>query len=261
VAGEPKPSGPKVWNRWLLAVQLVTSPLFVTWTAWVNLDSELKFRNLLFCWLFSLIAGLILLAALFLATNSSSTQLPAPARPFVAFLGFIVSISWISFLATEVVSLLKTFGVILSISDSLLGLTVFAVGNSLGDLIADITVARLGYPVMALSACFGGPMLNILIGIGVGGLYMTLHGRSKATSSVASVVSAMSGTPDKDAYHVVVSRSLLISGVTLVITLLALLICVPLNGWKLDRKLGTGLVALWTVSTICNVIVEVVTEF
>src|SRR5690606_32865052 len=116
----------------------------------INLDSELQIRNLLFYWLFSLVASCILLFILFLTTKGSSTQLPAAGRPLVAFLGFVVSISWISFLATEVVAVLKTFGVILSISDSLLGLTVFAVGNSLGDLIADITVARLGYPVMAL---------------------------------------------------------------------------------------------------------------
>jgi hypothetical protein len=37
----------------------------------------------------------------------------------------------------------QALSVILNISDSLLGLTIFAVGNSLGDLVADITVARL----------------------------------------------------------------------------------------------------------------------
>jgi sodium/potassium/calcium exchanger 6 len=48
------------------------------------------------------------------------------------------------------VGVLKTVGVILNISEALLGLTIFAAGNSVGDLVADITVARLGYPVMAL---------------------------------------------------------------------------------------------------------------
>ena len=68
----------------------------------------------------------------------------------LCFLGFIISIAWISTIAGEVVGVLKTFGVVFGISEALLGLTIFAAGNSVGDLIADITVARLGYPVMAL---------------------------------------------------------------------------------------------------------------
>ena len=110
---------------------------------------------------------------------------PHATAPLLCFLGFTVSIAWISTIASEVVGVLKALGVILGISDAILGLTIFAVGNSLGDLVADITVARLGYPVMALSACFGGPMLNILLGIGVSGLYMTLS-RGKEWESETS---------------------------------------------------------------------------
>ncbi|KAK3062147.1 hypothetical protein LTR53_019496, partial [Teratosphaeriaceae sp. CCFEE 6253] len=64
-------------------------------------------------------------------------------------------------------------------SHAIMGLTIFAVGNSLGDLVADVTVARLGYPVMALSACFGGPMLNILLGIGLSGSWILITGADK----------------------------------------------------------------------------------
>lgn len=258
-----KPSLPKAWNRWLLAVQLVTAPLFISWAVWTNLDSDMTWRNLLFSWLLSLAISSIFLGALFLSTSSRTTHLPRRARPLLAFLGFTVAIAWISTLATEVVNLLKTIGVILSISDSLLGLTIFAVGNSLGDLVADITVARLGYPVMALSACFGGPMLNILIGIGVGGLYMTLHGGSAAHESASDSVSELvrrgvALASRGETYHLHVSRSLLISGVALLITLVGLLVVVPLNGWRMDRKVGVGLVITWCVSTVINVIVEVV---
>ncbi|KAL1952692.1 hypothetical protein VTO42DRAFT_4444 [Malbranchea cinnamomea] len=262
-SAESKPSAPKVWNRWLLATQLVTAPLFISWAAWTNLDSSMTYRNLLLFWLVSLVISALLLTALFLTTTSSTTQLPSRARPLLAFLGFVVAIAWISILATEVVNLLKTLGVILSISDSLLGLTVFAIGNSLGDLVADITVARLGYPVMALSACFGGPMLNILMGIGVGGLYMTLHGAggvapdASSTGMISRAVSH-SLTARSDTFHIHVSRSLLISGVALLVTLVGLLVVVPLNGWRMDRKVGVGLVILWCVSTVVNVIVELV---
>lgn len=261
--GDGKPCSPKIWNRWLLAVQLVIAPLFISWTIWTNVDSDMSIRNLLFYWLISVVISMLLLATLLLTTTSNTAHLPRRARPLLAFLGFMVAIAWISTLATEVVNLLKTVGVILSISDSLLGLTIFAVGNSLGDLVADITVARLGYPVMALSACFGGPMLNILIGIGVGGLYMTLHGASTAHESALNVNSVVQRgvtlASRGETYHIHVSRSLLISGIALLVTLVGLLIVVPLNGWRMDRKIGMGLVITWCVSTVVNVIVEIVT--
>lgn len=172
----------------------------------------------------------------------------------LSLLGFLVAISWIATIATEVVSLLKTIGVILDISDSLLGLTVFAVGNSLGDLVADITVARLGYPVMALSACFGGPMLNILLGIGLGGLYMTLN---RPVPSRRDEIFPGNVQPAEVPYEIEISKVLVISGATLLIVLVGLLIVVPLNNWRMDRRIGWGLVVVWCISTIGNVIAEI----
>ena len=176
------------------------------------------------------------------------SALPPSVRCFVGFVG---AIPWISTIAGEVVGVLKAFGIILNMSDAILGLTIFAVGNSLGDLVADITVARLGYPVMALSACFGGPMLNILLGIGLSGLYMTINGSESRHHK----------HPDRPLkykpYHVEIGGTLIISGITLLVTLLGLLIVVPLRGWWMDRKVGWGLIVLWTLSTIGNVIVEI----
>jgi sodium/potassium/calcium exchanger 6 len=198
--------------------------------------------------LIALLSGLVFVAILLVTTTTSH---PPRHRPLLSFLGFIVAIAWISTIANEVVGVLKAFGVILSISDAILGLTVFAVGNSLGDLVANITVARLGYPVMALSACFGGPMLNILLGIGIGGLYMTItdSARKHKKHPARPIV--------YKPYQIEVSSTLMISGVTLLVALLGLLLVVPWNGWRMDRKVGWGLVALWGLSTIGNVVVEV----
>ena len=49
-----------------------------------------------------------------------------------------------------------------------MGLTVLAMGNSLGDMAADLAVARSGSPNMAVTACYAGPVFNILIGLGAG---------------------------------------------------------------------------------------------
>lgn len=246
---ETSQSPQKTWNRWLVSTQIFTAPFFIVLLYWANTDPNLSGRKLLLLTLSSLVTSLILFAILLLTTTITR---PPRYRYLFCFLGFIVSISWISTIANEVVGVLKAFGVILGISDAILGLTIFAVGNSLGDLVADITVARLGFPVMALSACFGGPMLNILLGIGLSGLYMTINaGRHKHERH-----------PDKPLkykpYQIDVGDTLIISGITLLVTLLGLLIFVPLNKWKMDRKIGWGLVVLWCISTIGNVVVEIV---
>lgn len=234
------------WNRWLVLIQAITSPFFIVLVFWANFSE--KASDLLLPSLYSLLASLCALVLLLTTT--------VPTRPpkwhfMLTFLGFAVAIAWISTIANEVVGVLKTIGVIFNMSDAILGLTIFAVGNSLGDLVADITVARLGYPVMALSACFGGPMLNILLGIGLSGLYMIVDKGDKKHAR----------HPDRPVkfkpYHVQVSTTLLISAIALLVTLVGLLVVVPLNGWKMDRRIGIGLIALWVISTVGNVIVEV----
>lgn len=241
-------SNPKPWNRWLVCLQLFTAPLFTVMIIWANLDEDHNAKSFFWFILCSLLFSLICLFILLAATTPDHRP---KYRSLLCFLGFAVAIAWISTIANEVVGVLKAFGVIFGISDAILGLTIFAVGNSLGDLVADITVAKLGFPVMALSACLGGPMLNILLGIGVSGLYITIRHGAKAHDKHPH-------RPIKyKPYEIEVSTTLLISGITLLVTLVGLLIVVPLNGWKMDRKIGWGLICLWSLSTVGNVIVEV----
>lgn len=124
-------------------------------------------------------------------------------------------------------------------SDAILGLTIFAMGNSLGDLVANITVARMGYPLMALSACFGGPMLNILLGIGMSGTYLThtLH----------------------QPVRIEISRTLTVSALGLLTVLVGTLVSVPLNGFVMSRKWAAGLILVYAGVMIANVVVEVKT--
>jgi sodium/potassium/calcium exchanger 6 len=137
------------WNRWLLSLQIFTGPLFSVFIVWANIAEDLDNpgKVLLEAVLISLICSVVLLALLLLTTSPDHR----PKFHFLfCFLGFVIAIAWISTIAGEVVGVLKAFGVILDISEAILGLTIFAVGNSVGDLVADVTVARLGYPVMAL---------------------------------------------------------------------------------------------------------------
>ncbi|CAK7228865.1 hypothetical protein SBRCBS47491_007054 [Sporothrix bragantina] len=239
------------WNRWLVSVQLVAGPLFTVFVLWANMaeDLERPRRDLVVMVLVSLVASAVMLVLL-LATTTAQRR--PKYHSMLCFLGFVISVAWISTVAGEVVGVLKAFGVIVGISEAILGLTIFAVGNSLGDLVADITVARLGYPVMALAACFGGPMLNILLGVGIGGAWMTVKAARDRTDK----------HPDQplhyEPYAIQVGSSLLVSAVTVLVTLVFLLIAVPANRWVMSRKIGLALIGMWVVSTVINVILEVV---
>lgn len=246
---EEQLQGPELWNRWLLIVQLFLAPLFILFAIYSQSASDITPRWLLRPCLICVLVSLVLLIPLLLTTTP--THKPHSFRYILSLIGFVVSISWISAIASQVVGALKALAVILNMSHAIMGLTIFAVGNSLGDLVADVTVARLGYPVMALSACFGGPMLNILLGIGLSGSYILLRGAEKRVHQ----------HPGKDfkfkAYHIEVENTLIVSGATLLVTLVGLLIAVPMNKWILSKRIGWALIALWTLSTIGNVVLEI----
>jgi len=93
---------------------------------------------------------------------------------FFLILGFLSAVAWIELVANELVNLLTTLGVISTIDLALLGLTVLAWGNSIGDMIADVSVSKRGYAKMGISAAIGGPTLNVLIGVGLGTTINTL---------------------------------------------------------------------------------------
>ena len=94
-------------------------------------------------------------------------------------------------------------------------------------------------------------MLNILLGVGLSGLYMTIQGGEHGHEK----------HPDRPIkygpYRIEVGHTLIISGITLLITLVGLAVVVPMNKWIMDRRIGWSLIALWSASTIINVVIEV----
>jgi solute carrier family 24 (sodium/potassium/calcium exchanger), member 6 len=86
----------------------------------------------------------------------------------IALYGFVIAATWIDTIADSLVSLLNFVGIILRIPGPVIGLTILAWGNSMGDLSANMTMARKGLANMAMTACFAGPVFNILVGLGLG---------------------------------------------------------------------------------------------
>ena len=86
----------------------------------------------------------------------------------IALYGFIMAATWIDTIADNLVSLLDFLGILFGIPGPIVGLTVLAWGNSSADLSANLAMARKGLANMAITACFAGPLFNILVGLGLG---------------------------------------------------------------------------------------------
>jgi len=92
---------------------------------------------------------------------------------------FIMSILWIWFTANLLIDLLNLFGVMSGINSSILGLTVLAWGNSTGDLMANLSIAKKGFAEMAMTGCYAGPLFNLLMGLGLSTLKPNLTAGSE----------------------------------------------------------------------------------
>ncbi|CAN8255968.1 unnamed protein product [Cochlearia groenlandica] len=84
--------------------------------------------------------------------------------------GFVMSMAWSYISAQELVALLTSLGYIFGVSPSILGLTVLAWGNSVGDLITNVTMALHGgdqRAQVAVSGCYAGPIFNTVFALGI----------------------------------------------------------------------------------------------
>jgi len=95
---------------------------------------------------------------------------------FVVY-SFAVTIAWLDMIADECVQVAGSLGQIMGISTAWLGLTVLAWGTSVGDLVANMAVARSGKPQAAVSACLAAPLLSNVFGLCLAlGTYTTKNG-------------------------------------------------------------------------------------
>ncbi|KAI3404563.2 hypothetical protein KGF56_002662 [Candida oxycetoniae] len=145
---------------------------------------------------------------------------------FASFLGFFVPITWISIIASEIINILQVLSTVYNLSDDILGITLFAVGNSVGDFATNYAVARMGFPIMAFSACFGGPLLA-LCSLGLNGLII-----------------------GGDHLYLKITKPLSIGFLTLFWNMSVLCIGVSRNGWVLDRKIGSILIGNWVAGCL-----------
>jgi len=153
------------WSRYLYAIQINTSSSIIIFgckVAFVQLGAS-------GIPLLVPVLGVALVAAA--SVLCCTGEKPPRFHRAFAFLAFAVCMVCSYVIANELVEVLQVLGNIFGVSNAILGATVLAWGNSIGDLVANSAMAKNGYPQMAFGACFGGPALNVLLGMGVASTY------------------------------------------------------------------------------------------
>lgn len=154
----------------------------------------------------------------------------------VLLIAFVMSVFWISTIAGELLNCLEALAALLELPQALLGLTVLAWGNSVGDLVADVAVAKAGQPAMAMAGCFAGPMFNMLVGLGT-----------------ALVIQTSNVYPN--AYELHFHVGIVTAFVFLLLSLMGSLLVITWYRFRVPRFWGFCLVGLYILFTAVSLII------
>uniref|UniRef100_A0A3B5MG87 Sodium/potassium/calcium exchanger 1 n=1 Tax=Xiphophorus couchianus TaxID=32473 RepID=A0A3B5MG87_9TELE len=150
-------------------------------------------------------------------------------------ISFIGSIFWIGIFSYLMVWWAHQVGETIGISEEIMGLTILAAGTSIPDLITSVIVARKGLGDMAVSSSVGSNIFDITVGLPVPWLiYTVIYGKPVAVSS----------------------NGLFCAIVLLFLMLLFVIISIAACRWKMSKKLGVTMFALYFVFLILSVLLE-----
>lgn len=214
------------WSKPFAVISVILAPILLA-TLWNSQREDMNSKAKLVIYIASFLIGMVLGNIAFVTTKMSR---PPKLCLFPWLAGrFVMSITWTYIIAEELVSLLVSLGNIIGISPSILGVTVLAWGNSVGDLISNVAMALHGGPdgaQIAISGCYAGPVFNTLVGLGM-----------------SLVCASWSEFPKS--YVIPVDSSLYETIGFLMCGLLWALVILPRKDMRPDRYLGGGLLAIY----------------
>jgi Ca2+/Na+ antiporter len=178
--------------------------------------------------------------------HSSHMYLQRTSLYIWLFVAFCSCIMWIDLTANALVAALSLAGDTIGIPKEFLGLTVLAWGNSVGDCITNTALARQGRGLMALSGCYGGPLFNVFVGLGVSLLLNALAGEPVVFNEEQR--GGMSSFLHAD-YAV---QSLLLSIFFLYVVLMVGVSLVHCAEYQLTSRTGACLIAVYVLYSLCQ---------
>lgn len=138
---------------------------------------------------------------------------------------------------------------------------MFAFGNSLGDLVANLALARV-HPHMALAACFATPLLNLTLGVGLAGSLTILFPLSDHSSAGAATEAATdAGGGEEKTVTVHATAPLLIAGGGTVLSLALLFMGLVRSKWTLTRTAGYALCSAYAIMFAAGLVTELVSRY
>ncbi|XP_034708329.1 cation/calcium exchanger 5 [Vitis riparia] len=228
---------PSEWNRFYQSANIALCPLALLYScnSFIPLNHPIIFllpHTHFPLWSVVLFASSSLAVLHFIIEKEP----PETERMPVVLVAFIMSVFWISTVAGELLNCLAALGSLLELPPSLLGLTVLAWGNSVGDLVADVAIAKAGQPAMAMAGCFAGPMFNMLVGLGT-----------------ALVIQTANIYPQ--AYQLHFHTGIVIAFVFLLSSLMGSLLVVTWGRFRVPRFWGFCLVGLYVVFMVVSILI------
>lgn len=148
------------YNRSMVAFSIACSPIWLLHYLSTKLEDEIDVRVMIAAMITSFAAGATVIRFCDKAT------MPLGYGIVVAIYGFGVAATWIDVISQHLVNLLELIGVLLRIPSPVMGMTILAWGNSVGDFTTNGALAQRGLADMSMAACFAGPSFNLLVGLG-----------------------------------------------------------------------------------------------
>ncbi|KAL6905640.1 hypothetical protein ACP4OV_003241 [Aristida adscensionis] len=226
---------PSEWNKLYVFANICLCPLLLlySFSSFIPLGTRIVFLlpQIRFPLWF-----VVLFASFCLALSHFLLEKEAPETENIAttLISFIMSVFWISTMAGELLNCLAAIGVIMDFPPAILGMTVLAWGNSVGDLVADVALAKAGQPTIAVAGCFAGPMFNMLVGLGTALVVQTARVYPKAFVLE---------------FHI----GIVVAFVFLLLSLMGTLLVVTWARFRVPRFWGYCLMGLYVLFTIVSI--------